>query len=395
MTEERHSPGRDGAGAGSSRPTVVFFSNTSWYLWNFRLPLLRAMRDKGWEVIAVAPRDRWSPRLEEEGFRYEAMEIARKGMNPLTDLGLLLRIVRLYRKLRPALVHHFTIKPVIYGSLAATIVRVPAVVNAITGLGFMFISNSSTVRVARFVVRRLYRFVLSAPGRRAIFQNGDDLETFVAERLVRRDVTRLIRSSGVDLSRFAPSPRSTARTTFVLCSRMLYDKGVGELVEAARMLRQRGVDVEVVLAGTGDEGNPASVPDATLAKWNAEGVVRWIGHCEDVPALLRTAHAAVLPSYREGVPKGLIEAAAAGLPLVATDVPGCREVVREGINGILVPPRDSSALADAIERLAIDRDLRNRMGRESRRIAEEEFAVERVNAATMDVYREIMALERG
>ena len=370
----------------------MYVANTSWYLWNFRLPLLQAMQRRGWRVIAVAPPDEYSPRLERAGFEFVALPIARKGMNPFTDLRLVRTMAAIYRRYEPAIVHHFTIKPVLFGSLAATFARVPSVVNAITGLGFIFISDKPHVRFVRLFVRRLYRLVLGARGRIAIFQNPDDLETFTAQRLISADRARLIRSSGVDVHRFMPADEPTGRPVVTFCARMLVDKGVHELVDAARMLHARGVDVEVRLAGMTDEGNPAAIPHEQLERWTAEGIVRWVGHCDDVPRLLRDSHVAVLPSYREGTPKGLIEAAAAGLPLIATDVPGCREVVRDDVNGLLVPARDAVALADAIEKLARDPQLRLRMGAASRLIAEREFAVERVVGETVAVYEELVGL---
>jgi glycosyltransferase involved in cell wall biosynthesis len=287
------------------------------------------------------------------------------------------------------------LKPTLYGTLAAMLTGVPRVVNALTGMGYVFVSRAWTARVLRLIVGLLFHVVLDRRNSLLILQNPDDARQLIEAGVVSPERIALIRGSGVDTARFVPGPRPPGTPVAVLVARMLWDKGVAEMVEAGRLLRARGVPVRILLVGDADPGNPSAIPTDRLNSWHDEDVAEWLGHRDDIPAVLRTAHIAVLPSYREGLPKSLLEAAAAGLPLVASDVPGCREVVRHGYNGILVPPRDPVALADAIERLASDPELRALMGRRSREIVEEQFSQETVAAETLAVYRRLLGGPAG
>jgi len=254
----------------------------------------------------------------------------------------------------------------------------------------MFMTKGIKAFFLRQAVSIFYKVTLRGKRKLAIFQNPDDRETFFSLNLVKPEQANLIRSSGVDIKRFVPSETPKGVPEILLCSRMLWDKGIGELIAAARLLREWGVPGKVILAGGSDAGNPTAIPDSQLEKWQTEGIVSWIGHQEDVQKVYSTASIAVLPSYREGVPKSLIEAAACGLPLVATDVPGCREIVRHGENGFLVPVRDSKALANALKILIENPELRARMGARGREIAVKEFSSDRVIAETQSVYREVL-----
>jgi glycosyltransferase involved in cell wall biosynthesis len=306
---------------------------------------------------------------------------------------LLVWLVRLVRAERVDLVHGFTIKCAVYGSLAARLAGVAGRVNAVAGMGYVFTSADLTARLLRPVVRTLLRLALSGSGARLILQNPDDVALFEEAGLVDPAWIRLIPGSGVDCARFAPSPARSAHDRFrvVLPARLLWDKGVAEYVEAARLLRREGRAVDFLLAGDPDPGNPAAVPETTVRRWTEEGVVQWLGHVDDMPALFRSVDAVALPSYREGLPKGLIEAGACGLPLVTTDVPGCREVVTDGVDGLLVPVRDGKALASAIARLAEDPALCARLGAAARREALAEFDERIVVERTMAVYAELIA----
>lgn len=365
---------------------ILLLANTDWYLYNFRLALAKALRARGDEILLLAPPGRYVERLETEGFRWIPIALSRRGVNPAVELATVMRLARLYRRERPDLVHHFTIKCVLYGSLAARLAGVPRVVNAITGRGFVFMDRSWRARMMRFAATNLYRTALRKS--QVIFQNPEDRSAFVGAGLVTEGAIHLIRGSGVDIARFTPNIRPSGHNVRVLfASRLLRAKGIGEFVEAARIVAVRAGDaVRFVVAGEPDPGNPDTVRDGELARWRAEGIVEFLGHRDDMPALLAESDIVVLPSYYEGTPRNLIEAAAAGLPLIATDVPGCREVVRHGCNGLLVPPRDASALAAAIVQLAGNRDLRAAMGAEARRIAVAEFSQEKVIAETLGVY---------
>lgn len=374
---------------------ALLFANTDWYLFNFRLPLAKALRGRGWEVVLVSPPGEYGPRLEREGFRWIGFDFSRKGTNPLGEFATLKRLVALYRRERPHLAHHFTIKCVLYGGIAARVAGVEKTVNAVTGMGHVFTTHSPRNRLLRPLIRAMYRGVLNHS--LVIFQNPDDRDEFLRLGLVDAARARLIRGSGVDTTRFVPREASVAQhegrpdaaaLTVLMVARLLKEKGVREYVEAATLVREAFPATRFRLAGDPDPGNPSSVAPEALAAWRAEGAVEFLGHREDMEALLAATDVAVLPSYREGTPRSLLEAAAAGLPLVATDVPGCREVVRHEDNGLLVKAADSKSLAQAIITLLRDPSLRETMGRRSRARAEAEFSEASVIAATLAVYDE-------
>ncbi|HAS50725.1 MAG TPA: glycosyltransferase family 1 protein [Gammaproteobacteria bacterium] len=370
---------------------ILFFANTGWYLYNFRLPLARYLRDQGHEVVMLSPPDPYVTHLQAAGFRTVTLPMERRSLNPVRELRLLQDIRRIYAQERPDLVHHFTLKCVVYGALVARPTGVPACVNAITGLGHVFTSTRLSTRLLRGSVRLLLRLVLNSRRSRLIVQNPDDQAAFEQTGLMDSQSIRLIRSSGVDTERFQPvaKPIPTGRLSILLASRLLWEKGIGEYVAAARQLRREGLAAEFLVAGAPDPGNPASIPADQLAQWRREGYVTLLGHVDDMPALLAQTDIAVLPSYREGVPRSLLEAAACGLPLIATDVPGCREIVDHGVNGLLVPLKDAQSLTHAVRRLYEDAPMRQRMGQASRAKVLAEFDQRLVFEQTLAVYREL------
>ncbi len=372
---------------------IVLFANTDWYLWNFRRSLAVAAREAGFEVLLLSPLGEFGARFAALGLRWQPLAMDRRSLNPLRELGVLWRLVRLLRRERPALVHGFTIKCAVYGALAARLARVPARINAVAGMGYVFSSRDLTARLLRVPVRLSLRAALGGRHTRLILQNPDDVALFEHARLVDAAHVRLIPGSGVDCQRFRrhrASHRSDAPPRVLLAARLLWDKGIAEYVEAARILRARGVAATFLLAGTPDAGNPAAVPVETVRGWVRDGLIEWPGHVDDMAALFASVDVDVLPSYREGLPKSLIEAAACGLPLVTCDVPGCREVVTDGVEGLLVPPRDAGALATAIARLLEDPDLRERMGQAARAKALADFDERLVIERTLAVYRELL-----
>jgi glycosyltransferase involved in cell wall biosynthesis len=370
---------------------IVLFANTDWYLYNFRRSLALALREQGHELLLVSPPGPYGEKLIELGLRWHAVPMHRRSLNPVRELGLLWHLFRLFRRERPWVVHGFTIKCAIYGSLAARFARVPARINAVAGMGYVFTSNDVRARLLRPVVRALMKLALGGRNSRLILQNPDDVSLFAQAGLVDPAHVRLIPGSGVDCARFGATVRSAGERPFrvLLPARLLWDKGIAEYAEAARQSRQAGRDVEFLLAGQPDPGNPAAVPESTVRDWVEAGLLRWLGHVDDMPALFATVDAVVLPSYREGLPKGLIEAAACGLPLVTTDVPGCREVVVDGVDGLLVPARDADALARAIERLRKDPVLAQRLGQAARRKALAQFDERIVIGRTLAVHEEL------
>jgi glycosyltransferase involved in cell wall biosynthesis len=372
---------------------VLLFANTEWYLFNFRLALAKAARAQGAEVVLVSPPGPYGEKLRAEGFRWLPVPMARRSLNPMREAFVLFALWRLYRRERPDIAHHFTTKCVVYGGLAAKSVGTRGVVGAVTGMGYVFSSQELLARILRPMVCSLLRFATGGRKTRLIVQNPDDRRAVVDGRLIATSQVRLIAGSGVDTQRYRPRPGAlcaSGRATVILfAARLLWDKGVGEFVAAARALRAEGLNVQFLVAGEPDPGNPSSVSDEQLAAWREERSVTLLGHVQDMPALMATADMVVLPSsYREGVPRSLIEAAAAGLPIVTTDTPGCREVVENGVNGILVPMRDSAALAAAISKIVLDPALAACMGVASRRKVLAQFDERIVLTATLAVYQE-------
>lgn len=371
---------------------VVLFANTEWYLYNFRRSLAMALREGGHEVLLISPPGPYGEKLCALGLRWLPAPMARRSLHPLRELVLLGWLYRLFQRERVDLVHGFTIKCAVYGSLAARLTRIPGRVNAVTGMGYVFTSNELTACLLRPLVRALLRLALGGRGARLILQNPDDVAFFQQARLVDTAAVRQIPGSGVDCTRFIPgNGRITDEPLRVLlAARLLWDKGLAEYVAAARILRGQGRSIRFLLAGNPDPGNPAAVPEATVRAWVDEGLVEWLGHVDDMPALLATVDVVALPSYREGLPKTLIEAAACGLPLITTDAPGCRAVVTPDVDGLRVPVGDAMALAQAIARLHDDPALAARLGAAARAKAlaqfDERFVIER----TLAVYRELL-----
>jgi glycosyltransferase involved in cell wall biosynthesis len=387
------------------RMRVLLFANTEWYLYNFRRSLAQMLRSRGHEVILVAPAGPYIRKLEELGFRCYEAPMGRRSLNPLRELRLVGWLWRLLRRERIEVVHGFTIKCVVYASIAGRIAAVrgglPVRVNSVTGMGYVFSSDDLAARLLRPLVKSLLRFSLSGSGSHLILQNRDDRSFFTDIIGLAAGQTSLIAGSGVDLGRFAPAdppagPEDHGRPVRVLlAARLLWDKGIAEYIEAARALRAAGKGYRLLLAGMPDSGNPAAVPEVEVRGWVDEGLVDWLGHVEDMPALFRTIDIVVLPSYREGFPKTLIEAAACGLPLITTDVPGCREVITDGVEGLLVPARDGAALAAAIDRLAADPVLRRQQGAAARLRAVAEFDDRSVNERTVALYEQTLLKTRG
>ncbi|MDI6770539.1 MAG: glycosyltransferase family 4 protein [Anaerolineales bacterium] len=368
---------------------VLLFANTDWYLYNFRLPLAQALRTAGHEVLLLSPPGEYGPRLVQAGFCWISFPLSRRGMNPFSELITLWRLTRLYSRERPDLAHHFTVKCVLYGSLAAKMAGVKGIVNAITGLGYVFIGDEPPVRLLRWLIKGFYRCALR--GSQVIFQNPEDQSLFSRNGLVDGEQVTMIPSSGVDIEKFSPSPEPAGEPLVILPARMLWAKGVAEFVDAARLLREDGIHARFALVGDTDLANPDAVPVDQLEKWQKEGIIEWWGWQEDMPAIYRQTHIVCLPSYREGTPKTLIEAAACGRPIVTTDVPGCRLVTHHQQNGLLVPVRDSRALAEALKILIADSALRKQMGKKGRELAVAEFSLEKVVGQTLAVYEKTLS----
>lgn len=366
---------------------LLISANTDWYLYNFRRDLAAYLRDKGLEVVMVSPPGPFVEKIQAHGFRWLAWDLGRQTLTPWTEWASFVRLLRLYRAERPHFVHHLTIKPVLYGTLAARLAGVPAIINSITGRGYIFLSNDLTARLLRPFAYLLYRFALTPSNIRVTFENPGDRDYFVKSGLLPATRAHLIGSGGVDPARFFPEPEPEDTPVVMMAARMLWDKGAGVLVEAARLLHTRQ-KVRVVLVGGPDPGNPASIPEETLRQWDQEGVIEWWGFQEDMQATYAKANIVTLPTYYgEGVPASLLEASSCGRPIVTTQIPGCQDVITDGYNGLLVPPNDPPALANALEKLILDPDLRKQMGQTGRQRVLAQYANEIVNAATFAVYQ--------
>jgi glycosyltransferase involved in cell wall biosynthesis len=370
----------------SSAPRLLYLETEDWAFCQHRLPLARAARDAGYRVGLIAPESGRGAEIRAEGFDFFPLEMQRTGLNPLEEARAVARIAAIYRRERPDIVHHVALKSALYGTLAARACRVPAIVNSITGLGYAFTGEGMKRAALRLVISNLLKVALHSRRVRVVFQNPDDRALFLGRGIVDPARCAIVRGSGVDTDRFVPSPEPDGPPVVLLAARLLWDKGIGELVEAARVLRGEGLPLRVVLAGDPDPANPACIPRATLDGWRDEGLVELPGHVKEMPALLRGAHVACLPSYREGLPLFLLEAAASGRPCVAADVPGCREAVRHGENGLLVEVRDGRALADALRTLVADPALRKRMGERGREMALAHFGTRQVTRSILDIY---------
>ena len=371
---------------------VVIYANTDWYLYNFRRSFALALRDAGHELLLISPGGPYGERLRALGLRWEPISMDRLSLSPWRELAVIWRLWRTLRAEQPDIVHSFTLKCAVYGSLAARLLGVRGRVAAVAGMGYLFTSDTLKARLLRPAVGALLRLALGGPGSRLILQNPDDVALFEREGLIDSARIRLIPGSGVDLSRFKPRPdgKRHGPARVLLAARLLWDKGVAEYIDAARKLRRDKRTTVFLLAGDPDVGNPAAVPEAQVREWVDEGVVEWLGHVDDMPALFNSVDIVVLPSYyREGLPKSLIESAACALPIVTTDMPGCREVVTHDVDGLLVAIRDADSLANAIARLLDDPALAERLGAAARTKALEQFDERTVIEKTFSVYREL------
>jgi glycosyltransferase involved in cell wall biosynthesis len=364
---------------------LLFVVTEDWYFVSHRLPLALAARRRGFDVSVVTRCGKHCQMIRDAGLRVIPFEMNRRGLNPLAVILEAYALAKIYRAEEPDLVHLVALRPVVVGGLAARMAGIFRIVSAVTGMGFLFTDGGRLPWIRRAVQRIL-------PGLLArgltIVQNSDDQHQLWSFGLA-RDSMRLIPGAGVDIDRFVPAATGSDIPIVMMASRLLWDKGVGEFVAAARALRFR--EARFVLVGAIDADNPASIQNADIEQWIREGVVEWWGHSDDMATTIAKADVVCLPSYREGLPKALLEAMACGKPCIATDVPGCREAVRHDDNGLLVPAKDSDSLASAIQRLLDYPDDRLRMGGRGRERAVVEFSAAQVIDATLAVYREVLA----
>lgn len=370
---------------------LLFVVNSADFFLSHRLPLALAAGSVGLDVAVATPAGAGVDEIVNHGFPHHSIAMTRQGTHLWREAVSVWQLGKLFRRVRPDIIHTVTIKPVLYGGIAARVVGGAAVVSAITGLGEVFIAQGISAQIRRHAVMRGYRLALGHSVGRVIFQNPDDQAQFVKKGLVAPRRAVLIRGSGVDMASFPITPEPDGTPIVMLAGRMLWSKGVAEFVSVARHLRAQNFDARFVLAGDTDPGNPQAIPASVLAAWQQEGVIDWWGFRPDMAKVLAAAHVVVLPThYGEGVPKVLIEGAALGRALIATDAPGCREIVHNERGGLLVPAKDVAALETAIARLVIDTPLRLTFGAYAAQLARREFSVERVIAETLDTYASLL-----
>lgn len=372
--------------------TIVYLLAEDFLFMSHFVERALAAKARGWRVIVAAREGQAAGNIRALGLEFAPLDFRRRSLNPVSELRTIRQIGRLYRETKPDIVHHIALKPIIYGAIAARMEGVRSVVNAPIGMGFVFTSATSTARVLRPIALAMLRFTLNPAGSWVIFENTEDRDSFVGRGYVRKEDSALIEGAGVDLELFHPRPEPPGPPVIVLAARMLAPKGVRDLVEAAAILKRDGVAARVQLAGAPDPGNPETIGEDELRGWHDSGLVEWLGQRSDMADVYGAAHIACLPSYYgEGLPRTLLEAMAAGLPIVTTDNVGCRSAVTDGENGILVPPRDPQALATALRRLIEDPALRANYGSAGRKRAEERFGLPLVISQTLSLYDGLLA----
>lgn len=370
---------------------ILFLTTDDGTFWSHRLALARAIKNEGTEVLIMTQPGDFCRRLEEEGFRIIPWNISRRSVKPLRELKSLLEVIRVYRRERPDLAHHVALKPIVYGSIASGLLSGIPVVNTITGMGPVFINSTIQMNILRWFLVAVLKQILKGENCRVICQNEADRTLLAELRILAFQKTSVIPGFGVDIERFIPRPEEEGIPIAMLPARLLWEKGVREFIGAAKQLRSQGAPVRMILVGKPDPNNPGCIPTSQIEAWVQSGAVEWWGHQEDMPAVLCRSHIVCMPSYGEGLPKVLLEAAACGRAIVTTRVPGCCEVVKHGENGFLIPARDSQAMAETILCLARDRSLRERLGAAGRAKVVKQYSDVEISRQIIAVYRELLS----
>ena len=329
--------------------------------------------------------------LRNLGFELFPIDFSRRGLNPITEFLTALKIRKIVRRFKPDIAHNVALKPVVTGTFGELLGRQGVVINALVGMGYIFTSTDTRASVVKPFLSRILKSLLRSKSVHVVIENPDDLNSLVDDGFVRQSQISLIRGAGVDLNAFPFQPEVTGPVVVTMVSRILRDKGVLEFIDSASQLQSKMPEVKFQIIGEPDLGNPSAIEQSEIDSWESLPNVKYLGRRSDIADILKGSHIVCLPSYREGLPKSLLEALSSGRPIITTDVPGCREVCEDGVNGLLIPARDSIALSDAIEKLAINPELRQAMGRAGRMRAESEFSSELVCTQTLDLYRRLMS----
>jgi len=368
--------------------TLLFLLTEDWFFASHFQKRALAAKAAGWRVILAARESEATPQIRATGIEVIPIPFIRRRLNPFAELLFTLQLAKLYRKIKPDLVHHIALKPIVIGGLAARLAGTKSIVNAPVGLGFVFSSNKPLAKLLRPLVSLLLKITLSPKNAKIIFENPDDIQALETAKIIRKNAAILIRGAGVDIEEFHPTPEPPGKLKIILIARMIREKGIADFVEAANILKG---EADFILVGAPDQGNPNTITETELKTWQSQGKITWLGPRKDIAALLASAHIACQPStYREGLPKSALEAMAAGLPLVATDIPGCREAVLHNITGLLVPPRNPQALAAALKTLIDNPTLRTQMGAAARQRAVTEFSDSIICEKTLLVYESLI-----
>jgi glycosyltransferase involved in cell wall biosynthesis len=376
----------DPQAAAHTRRKILFLASEDRFFWLHPLPVARAALQSGYEVVVATSVDTYAQQILNEGFRLVPIKLTRKSYAPWNEFIAIYHLRKVYRAEKPNIVHHLSLKPVLYGSIARLGMKDIAAINAVTGLGYLALASSRKAKLLRFVVWKALRFLLNQARQIVVLENQDDKDRLVHEVGVLPGKMLVTRGAGVDVDAFPAAPEPTGQPVVVLPSRMLWIKGVKEFVDAAKTLRAKGVSARFVLAGDTDPSNPSCVPQAQLLAWQDTGAIEWWGHQDDMPSIYRRSSLVCLPSHGgEGIPKVLMEGAASGRALITTNVPGCRDIVRHRVNGIVVAPGDAAAVAAAIEELLCKPETRFDMARSSRELAVNEFSQTVVVDQTLDL----------
>ncbi len=373
------------------KPRVLLVANWDWVLYNFRLPLARALEDQGLDVILVCPTGRYTEEIQRKGFKWQAWNLKRKSLFPGRELVSIVKLWIIYKRLQPIAVHHITIKPILYGSIAALMGKKPIVINNFTGLGYLFSDAPKAIWLRRLLLP-LLRWALNRQDFHSVLLNEEDLDKLLSLGVISESNSTIIPSDGVDVELFRPSRSQTIKRQspiVFMAGRLLRDKGVMEFLEAAEIINSEDVEARFWIAGEQDPGNPSSISTEIVEKYKEKEFIRFLGHRDDMPELLREVDIAVLPSYHEGIPVFLLEAAASGLPLIGTDIEGCRMVIEDGVNGYLVPKKSAIELAHTIKKMLSHPELREDMGQRSRTIVKDRFNKEKIIGDFIKLYRSL------
>ena len=373
-----------------NKPKLLYFITEDWYFCSHRLPHAIVANKAGFDVVVICNIAKHLNKIKKHGLRVIPIQLTRRSINPIRELFLLLKLTSIYRKEKPDIVQHVAIKPIIYGTIAAKLSGITAIFNSIVGLGYIFISKNILANILKPIIKLALKWSLNQKNSFTILQNEDDKKFLRKKKIIGLKRLQIIPGSGVNTKQFSysPEPKTTHKAPLIVCvSRMLWDKGINELVKATKKLKERNINFKMALIGKPDPENPASIPLSQIQKWEKMKLIEYWGYVENIEQVYRKCHIVILPSYREGMPKSLLEAASASRPIITTNVPGCREVVKNQINGILVKVKTVNPLATSMKKLIKNKSIREKMGKEGRKIIKAKFSEEIITKQTIFLYK--------